>query len=64
MSAATVLFIERILQHKDLQGKLKRFFNTYFADIDTFAKKIPGFLQVKTKDIPETTHVLILGDRR
>lgn len=45
MSEATVLFIERILQHKDLQGKLKRFFNTYFADIDTFAKKIPGFLQ-------------------
>ena len=47
MAKATVLYVETIMQQKDLQGKLRKFFNRYFVDIDAAAKRIPGFLQVQ-----------------
>ena len=46
MGEAAVLYIETILTHKEFGGKLRKFFDRYFKDIDEATKRIPGFLKV------------------
>ena len=48
MTNATVLYVETILQQRDFPGKLRKFFNRYFMEIDAVVKRIPAFLQVNS----------------
>jgi hypothetical protein len=50
MSEATELYINTILSHKEFSGKLRKFFDRYFKDIDEAAKRIPGFLKVSREN--------------
>ncbi|XP_060573771.1 uncharacterized protein LOC132731583 isoform X3 [Ruditapes philippinarum] len=63
MSEATILYIDTILSHKEFGGKLRKFFDRYFKDIDEAAKRIPGFLKADQQLI-ETLQTNIKEDDR
>lgn len=46
MAEATILYLNSILEHKEFSGKLRKFFDRFFKDIDEATKRIPGFLKV------------------
>jgi len=48
MGEATALYINSIVEHRDMVAKLKKFFERFFKDIDEAAKRLPVFLQVQT----------------
>jgi hypothetical protein len=50
MSEATILYIETILSHKEFGGKMRKFFDRYFKDIDEDAERISGFLKVSREN--------------
>ncbi|WAR28741.1 DUSTY-like protein [Mya arenaria] len=45
MAEATTLYIKSILEHKDMNSKLRKYFDRFFKDIDEAAKRIPEFLK-------------------
>ncbi|XP_060573774.1 uncharacterized protein LOC132731586 [Ruditapes philippinarum] len=50
MSEAAVLSIETILSHKEFGGKLRKFFDRYFKEIDEAAKGISEFVKVSREN--------------
>lgn len=46
MSEATMMYIQSILDNKDMNLKLRKFFDRFFKDIDEAANRLPVFLKV------------------
>lgn len=46
MASASMMYMENILENRDMNLKLRKFFDRFFKDIDEAAKRLPVFLQV------------------
>ncbi|XP_052785199.1 uncharacterized protein LOC128220735 [Mya arenaria] len=53
MAEATTLYLQSILEQKDIGIKLKKYFSRYFKEVDEAAKRLPVFLE-SDKQLIET----------
>ncbi|XP_052782683.1 uncharacterized protein LOC128218949 [Mya arenaria] len=53
MAEATTMYIESIFGHRDVNSKIRKYFDRFFKDIDEAAKRIPEFLKAD-KQLIET----------
>lgn len=63
MAEATIVYLNTIVQHKDLGQKLKKFFERFFKDIDEAANRLPGFLQAD-EELLNTLHRSVENQKR
>jgi len=58
MADATMMFIQTILENKDMESKLRKFFERFFRDVEEAANRLPVYLQVIVLVLYSNTVVL------
>ncbi|WAR31630.1 STY13-like protein [Mya arenaria] len=64
MAEATTLYLQSILEQKDIGIKLKKYFSRYFKEVDEAAKRLPVFLEVSIETVRKSNiSEILLEDR-